>query len=228
MFSAAVNKSKPLEEVIEEEYGHLLEHLPDLLELRRKYDAYKEERQLLDYDDLLVKLRDLLSHNQDVRARLSGQYRYIMVDEYQDTNALQAEIVLLLADEHKNVMAVGDDAQSIYSFRGANFRNIMDFPQCFPGTRIIAIERNYRSTQPILDMTNAIIARARERHLKNLWTSKANGLRPALVAAENERYQSRFVCQRVLELREEGVPLSDVAVLFRSSFHSFDLEVELA
>jgi DNA helicase-2/ATP-dependent DNA helicase PcrA len=228
MFSAAVNKSRPLEELIEDDYGHLLEHLGDLVELCVRYRAYKEERQLLDYDDLLVKLRDLLSLNPEIRTRLSHRYRYVMVDEYQDTNALQAEIVLLLAGEHKNVMAVGDDAQSIYSFRGANFRNIMDFPKRFPGTRIIAIEQNYRSTQPILDMTNAIIVQAREKHLKKLWTSKTRGRQPALVAAENERYQSRFVCQRVLELREEGVSLADVAVLFRSSFHSFDLEVELA
>jgi len=135
--------------------------------------------------------------------------------------------VRLLAAAHSNVMAVGDDAQSIYSFRGANFRNIMDFPGLFPGARLIALEENYRSTQPILDLTNAIIAQARERHAKQLFTSKSSGACPILVAAENEQYQSRFVCQRILELREEGVPLNDIAVLFRSSFHSFDLEIEL-
>src|SRR5262249_49926776 len=127
-----------------------------------------------------------------------------------------------------NVMVVGDDAQSIYSFRGANFRNIMDFPQLFPGARIIALEENYRSTQPILDLTNVIIARARESYTKQLFTTNATGTAPILVAAENEQFQSRFICQRVLELREEGVPLDEVAVLFRSSFHSFDLELELA
>jgi len=175
-----------------------------------------------------VKLRDLLQANADVRDRLSRTYGYIMVDEYQDTNALQAEIVRLLASSHGNVMAVGDDAQSIYSFRGANFRNIMDFPTLFPGTRVIALEENYRSTQPVLDVTNAIIAPARERYTKTLFTSKQDGVSPILVAAENEQYQSRFVCQRILELREEGTPLQDIAVLFRSSFHSFDLEIELA
>jgi DNA helicase-2/ATP-dependent DNA helicase PcrA len=228
MYSMAVNKSRPLPQLVEDHYTHLLDHLPDLLELLERYAAYKAERQLLDYDDLLVKLRELLSSSSEVRQRLSRMYRYVMVDEYQDTNALQADIIRLLGGEHGNVMAVGDDAQSIYSFRGANFRNIMDFPSLFPGTRIIALEENYRSTQPILDLTNALIERARERYTKNLFTAKAAGSVPILVAAENEQYQSRFVCQRILELREEGVPLSDMAVLFRSSFHSFDLEIELA
>jgi len=123
---------------------------------------------------------------------------------------------------------VGDDPQSIYSFRGANFRNIMDFPKEFPGARIISLEENYRSTQPILNFTNEIIRRAKERYEKNLFSSKEAGDAPLLVQAESEQAQSRFVCQKVLELREEGVPLWDIAVLFRSSFHSFDLEIELA
>lgn len=228
MFSMAVNKSRQLPELIEEEYGHLLEHLSDLLELQERYRHYKAQRQLVDYDDLLVKLQDLLAADADTRQRLSQRYRFIMVDEYQDTNALQAAIVRLLAAVHDNVMAVGDDAQSIYSFRGASFRNIMDFPTLFPSTRVIALEENYRSTQPILTLTNAIIAAAPERYTKNLFTSKADGAVPLLVVAENEQYQSRFVCQRILELREEGVPLNDMAVLFRSSFHSFDLELELS
>jgi DNA helicase-2/ATP-dependent DNA helicase PcrA len=227
MFSMAVNKSVPFPRLVEEEYSHLLDHLADLTELSGRYAAYKRERQLLDYDDLLVRLRELLDANGEIRQRLSRTYHHIMVDEYQDTNALQAKIVRLLATEHDNVMAVGDDAQSIYSFRGANFRNIMDFPTLFPGTRIIALEENYRSTPGILDLTNAIIDRARERYTKNLFTAKAPGAVPILVAAENEHYQSRFVCQRILELREEGVPLNGIAVLFRSSFHSFDLEIEL-
>ena len=150
-----------------------------------------------------------------------------MVDEYQDTNHLQAEIVRLLAATHDNVAVVGDDAQSIYSFRGANFRNIMDFPKHFPGARIIKLEENYRSTQPILNLTNEIIQRAKEGYDKRLFTSKSSGARPKLVQAGSEQMQSQFVCQKILELREEGVPLWDIAVLFRSSFHSFDLEVEL-
>ena len=227
MFSMAVNKSRALAELIDSEYPHLLECAADLLELQAHYTAYKHERQLLDYDDLLVKLRDLLVDRESVRQRLSQQYRFVMVDEYQDTNALQAEIVHLLAAAHDNVMVVGDEAQSIYSFRGANFRNIMDFVTWFPTARVIKLEENYRSTQPILNVTNAIISRARESFGKALFTSKTGGDAPLLVMAETEQFQSRFVCQRILELREEGVPLPEIAVLFRSSFHSFDLEIEL-
>jgi DNA helicase-2/ATP-dependent DNA helicase PcrA len=124
-------------------------------------------------------------------------------------------------------MAVGDDAQSIYSFRGANFRNIMDFPRLFPGTRIIRLEENYRSTQPVLDLANAIINQAAEKYTKNLHTPRTGGVAPLLVQGADEQTQSRFVCQRILELREEGLPLSEIAVLFRSSYHSFDLELEL-
>ena len=150
-----------------------------------------------------------------------------MVDEYQDTNRLQADIVRLLAHSHDNVMAVGDDAQSIYSFRGATVRNIFEFPDLFPGTKVIKLEENYRSTQPILDLSNEIILQAKESYTKNLFTRREAGIRPVLVEADSERYQSRFVGQKILELHESGVPLPEIAVLFRSSFHSFDLEIEL-
>ncbi len=228
IFSMAVNKSRRLEDLLEDEYIHLLDHGEDLAQLQQRYAAYKAEQQLLDYDDLLLHLRRLLLEAEPVRQRLGQQYRYLMVDEYQDTNRLQAEIVRLLACGHDNVMAVGDDAQSIYSFRGADFRNIMEFPALFAGTRIITLEENYRSTQSILDVTNAIIERARERYTKKLFTRRPGGTPPLLVAGDEEQHQSRFVCQRILELREEGVPLHEIAVLFRSSFHSFDLEIELA
>ncbi|MFQ5684252.1 MAG: ATP-dependent helicase [Candidatus Binatia bacterium] len=228
IYSMAVNKQLDIPDLVERDYPHLCDSLEDLLELYGRYRAYKSEKILLDYDDLLTKLKDLLAAHENVRARLSDTYRFVMVDEYQDTNYLQAKIIRLLAATHDNVMVVGDDAQSIYSFRGANFRNIMDFPKEFPGTRMISLEENYRSTQPILSFSNEIIQRARERYEKNLFTCKEDGDTPLLVQAESEQMQSRFVCQRVLELREEGVPLWDIAVLFRSSFHSFDLEIELA
>ncbi len=228
MYSMAINKAVPVAMLIESDYPHLIEHSEELLALAARYTQYKRDNQLADYDDLLVRTHELLRDHEDVRRRLSLAHRYIMVDEYQDTNALQAQIVRLLASEHDNVLVVGDDAQSIYSFRGADFRNIMDFPSLFPGTRVLPLEENYRSTQPILDLTNTVIAAARERYTKNLFTRKPGGAAPILVAAESERFQSRFVCQRVLELREEGVPLHNLAVLFRSSFHSFDLELELA
>jgi DNA helicase-2/ATP-dependent DNA helicase PcrA len=150
-----------------------------------------------------------------------------MVDEYQDTNKIQAKIVKLLASTHHNIMAVGDEAQSIYSFRGANYKNIIEFPEHFPGTTIIKLEENYRSVQPILNLTNTIIKQARDSFQKHLFTRKNGGDPPALIAASSEHQQSQFVAQRILELREEGIPLSDIAVLFRASYHSFDLELEL-
>ncbi len=228
IFSMALNKQWTIPDLVERDYPHLGDSLEALLHLYELYVEYKKTKSLLDYDDLLIKLKDLLASDSDIRNRLSDTYRFIMVDEYQDTNRLQAEIVRRLAATHDNVMVVGDDAQSIYSFRGANFRNIMDFPKDFPGTRVISLEENYRSTQPILNLTNEIIRRAQERYEKTLYTRRAEGDTALLVRAESEQMQSRFVCQKVLELREEGVPLWDIAVLFRSSFHSFDLEIELA
>jgi DNA helicase-2/ATP-dependent DNA helicase PcrA len=228
IFSMAVNKQTTVPDLLEREYPHLYDSLDDLLRLYERYVDYKTTKALLDYDDLLTKLKDLLGTQEEVRRRLSQIYQFIMVDEYQDTNSLQAQIIRLLAATHNNVAVVGDDAQSIYSFRGANFRNIMDFPEAFPETRIIKLEENYRSTQPILNLTNKIIQLAKERYDKRLFTHKEEGGTPVLVQAESEQMQSRFVCQKILELREEGVPLWDIAVLFRSSFHSFDLELELA
>jgi DNA helicase-2/ATP-dependent DNA helicase PcrA len=228
IFSMAVNKQTSVPQLIDNEYPHLCESLDDLVRLYEGYAEYKAAKTLVDYDDLLTKVKQLLESHEEVRRRLSETYRFIMVDEYQDTNPLQAQIVRLLATAHENVAVVGDDAQSIYSFRGADFRNIMDFPEAFPGARIVKLEENYRSTQPILNLTNEIIARAKERYEKKLYTRKRVGDTPLLVQAESEQMQSRFVCQKILELREEGVPLWDMAVLFRSSFHSFDLEIELA
>ena len=228
IFSMTHNKQSRLNDLLELEYPHLIDVNFELSELYRRYVDYKTTKSLLDYDDLLLKLRDLLAGHAEVRQRLSDNYRYIMVDEYQDTNHLQDKIVRLLATTHENVAVVGDDAQSIYSFRGANFRNIMDFPKQFPSARIIKLEENYRSTQPILNLTNEIIQRAKEGYEKRLFTRKSVGTRPKLVQAGSEQMQSQFVRQKILELREEGVPLWDIAVLFRSSFHSFDLEIELA
>jgi DNA helicase-2/ATP-dependent DNA helicase PcrA len=228
IFSKCENTLKTLEEVVLEEFSHFSEHLEDLAKLRRAYDAAKRQRQLLDYDDLLVRLRELLSDQEGARRAISATFRYILVDEYQDTNRLQADLIRKLASTHDNVMVVGDDSQSIYAFRGATFRNIMDFPTLFPGATIYKLEENYRSTQPILNLANEIIQGAAEKFSKHLFTRKLDGPLPALVQAGGENTQSRFVAQKILELREEGVPLDEIAVLFRSSFHSFDLEIELS
>jgi len=149
------------------------------------------------------------------------------VDEYQDTNTIQAQIICKLAGPTSNVMVVGDDSQSIYSFRGANFQNIMEFPNLFQNATIIKLEENYRSTQPILDLTNDVIANSPQRYTKTLFTRKSEGEKPVFIETQSENDQSRFVCQRILELREEGVDLNEMAVLVRSGWHSNDLEIEL-
>lgn len=228
MISKCVNTLQGLDDVVLGEFAHFSEHLEDLDKLWRAYEADKRTRQLLDYDDLLVKLRELLSTDEAVRQTVSHRFRYILVDEYQDTNRLQADIIRKLAATHDNVMVVGDDSQSIYAFRGATFRNIMDFPTLFPESRLYKLEENYRSTQPILNVANDIIRGASEKYTKQLFTRKLDGPLPALVQAAGENAQSRFITQKILELREEGVPLDEVAILFRSSFHSFDLEIELS
>ncbi len=228
IFSKCANTLRSLEDVVLEEFTHFSEHLEALRKLFVLFEGTKSKRQLLDYDDLLVKLRDLLTSDEAARRIISQRYRYVLVDEYQDTNRLQAELVRSLAATHDNVMVVGDDSQSIYGFRGATFRNIMDFPALFPGASVYKLEENYRSTQPILNLANEIIQRATEKYTKQLFTRLTEGPLPVLVEAGGENTQSRFVAQKILELREEGVPLKDIAVLFRSSFHSFDLEIELA
>ncbi|RPH76119.1 MAG: ATP-dependent helicase, partial [Nitrospiraceae bacterium] len=228
MFSKAENTLRPLDEIVVEEFDHFSDHLEALGQLQRGYQASKRQRQLVDYDDLLVLLRRLVMEDEGVWRTISSLYRYILVDEYQDTNRLQADVVRHLASTHQNVMVVGDDAQSIYAFRGATFKNIMEFPSLFPGTTIYKLEENYRSTQPILNLANTIIEAATEKYSKHLFTRKLDGPLPVLVEAAGENAQSRFIAQKILELREEGVPLGEMAVLFRSSFHSFDLEIELS
>ncbi len=228
IFSMAVNKRISLEEVVTEEYPHFLDDLEDLARLFEHYVRYKQEHQLMDYDDLLVNWYRVLKGFPEVRREIGRRFEFIMVDEYQDTNALQAEIVRFMAEEHGNVMVVGDDSQSIYAFRGANFKNIIKFPKLFPGTKIIKLEENYRSRQPILDLANTVIEYAKEKYTKCLFTRLEGGNIPVLYKARDEADQSRFIADRILELREEGVPLSEIAVLFRSAYHSFDLELELA
>ena len=228
MVSKSANTLRSLDKIILDEFGHFADHMEDLGRLQQAYQAAKRQKQLLDYDDLLVMLRQLLLLDESARTTISRQYRYILVDEYQDTNRLQAEVIRQLASTHNNVMIVGDDSQSIYGFRGATFKNIMEFPTLFPGTTMYKLEENYRSTQPILNLANCIIDEAAEKYTKRLFTRKIDGPLPSLVEAAGENTQSRFIAQKILELREEGVPLSEVAVLFRSSFHSFDLEIELS
>ena len=227
IFSKSVNRAETLEQVLTREYEQFLQYQVELAELREHYNSYKGQHQMLDFDDLLLYLSRLLKEEQEVCSQLSTQYRYLLVDEYQDTNRLQAEIVQALATSHQNVMVVGDDSQSIYSFRGAHFRNILDFPKLFPQTSVLKLEENYRSPQPVLDLANGIIQSARQKYTKCLYTHKDKGERPWLVRPEDESAQSDYICGKIKELQFNGVSLKEIAVLFRASYHSFDLEVAL-
>ena len=215
-------------EVLGREYQQFLQYQKELAELWMQYTTYKSEHHLMDFDDLLVYLSQLLRKHKDVCLELSSQYRYVLVDEYQDTNRLQADIVESLATAHRNVMVVGDDSQSIYSFRGAHFRNILDFPKLFPECRLFKLEENYRSPQPILDLANGIIESAGQKYTKCLYTNRTDGPIPLLTRPMDEAAQSEYICEKVKELQLQGIDLREMAVLFRASFHSFDLEVALS
>jgi len=228
IFSMMVNKVSSMKKVLSQSYPQFLDARADLEALFKAFDEFKRGRNMLTYDDLLSRLRESLEASNELRERLSDQYRYIMVDEYQDTNKLQAQIVRLMTATHNNVAVVGDEFQSIYSFRGATHRNMLNFPKLFPAAQVIKLEENFRSTQPILDVANAIIGDVKESYKKRLFTRLNGGESPVVVSARDENEQSRFVAQRIDELREAGVPLNDIAVLFRSSSHSFDLEIELS
>lgn len=225
--SASVNKQSSVAEVIKSEYPQYTDEIESIQTVIAAYGAYKYKHNLVDYDDLLLYLLELLRSHRNVREELNRRHLYVMVDEYQDTNLIQHSIVLHLGGPKRNILAVGDDAQGIYSFRGAHHRNILDFPKSFDDCSVITLEQNYRSTQEILRFTNEVISRSAERFDKKLHSHRFGGDLPAILNTGNENTQSEFVASRIVELREEGIPLEDMAVLFRSGFHSYDLELEL-
>ncbi|MCE5204094.1 MAG: ATP-dependent helicase, partial [Actinomycetia bacterium] len=227
IYSRCVNSQSPLDDVLGRAFPWCREQADDLKRLFATFVDLKEAQHVLDYDDLLVFWRGLLA-DPDAGARVRERFDAVLVDEYQDTNALQADIVALLRPDGSGVTAVGDDAQAIYGFRAATVRNILDFPSRFPGATVLTLTRNYRSTQPLLDATNRIIACAEERYDKDLFTDRQGGSRPALVTCQDETEQTSFVIDRVLEHREAGTELARQAVLFRASHHSAALELELA
>ncbi len=229
IYSKAINKNMTAQAIIESEYKQFEHCLEKVTEISKEYTNYKRENSLLDYDDLLLYLKILLSSNDSLRKKISNQYKYILVDEYQDTNTIQSDIIKLLASEHNNVMAVGDDSQSIYSFRGANFKNILEFPHTFPNTKIIKLEQNYRSSQNILSLANEILKKAKEKYSKNLFSVIENPNKPALICSSDIQTEAEFIAQRVLELtEEENISLNDIAVLARSARMTYNLEIELA
>ena len=228
IYSKSINKVTPTKQIIADEFPQFGHCGDKIIEVHKAYVAYKRENSVLDYDDLLLYIKLLLENNEGLRKRLSNEYQYIMVDEYQDTNTLQADVIRLLASEHNNIMAVGDDAQSIYSFRGANYRNILDFPNIFENTKIIKLEQNYRSTQNILKLTNEIISKAKEKYTKNLFSNIVSPQIPALICAKDTQMEADFICQRILELLDEDISLSDICVLTRNARMSYNLEIELS
>ena len=227
IYSRHLNTERPVERILHEDYAQFVEFLSDIVRIFAEYTTRKSERNLVDYDDLLIFWAMMLEQAPSLADKISGLYDHVLVDEYQDTNLLQARILRGLCRHHMNITVVGDDAQSIYSFRGAHFRNILDFPKQFANARIVALEQNYRSTQPILDVTNTLISRALERFTKTLWTERGGSDAAWLVTARDEQQQTRFVVDRILELHENGTPLREIAVLVRAGYMSADLEIEL-
>ena len=227
ILSKSANLQKPVSEFITEEYGQFIELASHISSLTRLYTEYKKENQLMDYDDLILNLRKLLVENEEVCSEMGQRYRYVMVDEYQDTNTIQADIVKWLVHDHRNIMVVGDDSQSIYSFRGANYRNMFDFPEQFPEAGIIKLEENYRSTQPILTFTNSLMGQASEQFTKCLFTQRKGGKRPKVVDTRTAHGQAVYISRYIKEQVQEGIPLDNFAILFRAAYHSFELEAEL-
>ena len=228
MSSFVANTLVPLGDVLDERFPDFIDDEELIGEVLSLYARRKRQKQLLDYDDLLGGLLTLLREHESVRDRLSEQFLHVLVDEYQDTNAIQGEIVDLLGARHRNVCVVGDDSQSIYSFRGARFENMVGFRDRYPDLREIRLETNYRSTPEILRLANASIARNTRRLPKELRASRPSGYKPAIVPCRDHLMQSRFIAEYVLHLLDEGRTLEDVAVLYRSHWHSTEIQLELS
>jgi DNA helicase-2/ATP-dependent DNA helicase PcrA len=227
MFSMAVNTGRSIPEILARNYDYFSPLTPQIVALHDAYQTRKRESNGMDFDDLLARWLQLLRDHADLRELYQRRFRFLLVDEYQDTNRLQSDLIDLLAAAHRNVMVVGDDSQSIYSWRGANFANILEFPKRYPGAAVYKIEVNYRSTPEILALANAAIAANARQFAKQLTPARKPGARPALIVCEDAGQQAAFVAQRALELREEGVPLQAMCVLYRSHFHALELQLEL-
>jgi DNA helicase-2/ATP-dependent DNA helicase PcrA len=223
----SVNTRRPIDELVFERYPFFYELLDDIRAVAEHYRKRKRELNAMDFDDLLFYWETLLREHREVRARYGEQFRHILVDEYQDTNRIQADIVDLLAEGHGNIMVVGDDSQSIYSFRGANFANILTFPERYPKARVFKLEINYRSTPQILHLANTSILNNRVQFPKELQTVRPAGPIPSLVPTQGTMDQAAFVAQKVAEIRDGGIPLSQIAVLYRAHYHSMELQMEL-
>ncbi|MFN2542202.1 MAG: ATP-dependent helicase, partial [Chthoniobacterales bacterium] len=229
LFSFVVNTETPLEELLAEKFPYFLPLLDQIRDVHARYEKKKKATNSVDFDDLLEKTLSMLQQHEEIAAVYRRQFQFILVDEYQDTNKIQADFIDVLARDHRNVMVVGDDAQSIYSWRGANFKNILEFPKRYPDARVFKIEMNYRSVPEILEVANAAIAANVEQFRKNLApTRDSPGVKPAVVALNDGSEQAQFVAQRILELRDEDVDLNEIAVLYRAHYHALELQLELS
>jgi len=229
IFSFVVNTETPLEELLAEKFPYFLPLLDKMKDVQARYEKKKKATNSVDFDDLLEKTLTMLQKHENIAQVYHRQFQFILVDEYQDTNKIQADLIDLLASEHRNVMVVGDDAQSIYSWRGANFQNILEFPKRYPDAQIFKIEMNYRSVPEVLEVANAAIAANVDQFQKNLQpVRESNSVKPAVVALNDGSEQAQFVAQRILELRDEDVDLNEIAVLYRAHYHALELQLELS
>jgi len=227
IFSLTANTHKSTEELVGGQFSYFSQFAAQIADLAKRYTARKRATNAMDFDDLLALWLKLLQDNAELREHYQRRFQFILVDEYQDTNKLQSDLIDLLAAKHHNVTVVGDDAQSIYAWRGANFANILEFPKRYPGAKVFKIETNYRSTPEILNVANAAIAANVNQFAKELAPARKSGVKPALVACQDAGQQAAFIAQRALELRDEGVSLNNIAVLYRSHFHALELQLEL-
>ncbi|HEX3719506.1 MAG TPA: UvrD-helicase domain-containing protein [Verrucomicrobiae bacterium] len=228
IFSLATNRDEPVETVIKTQFDYFAGIIPEIANARERYAERKNAANTMDFDDLLVLWLKLLRDNESIREEQQRRFQFILVDEYQDTNRIQGELIDLLAARHHNVMVVGDDSQSIYSWRGAHFQNIIKFPERYEKAAVYRIEINYRSTPEILNVANAAIAANVNQFAKHLTPARRSGPKPVLMPCMTGSEQASFVAQRILELREEGRELNKMAVLYRSHFHALELQLELS
>jgi DNA helicase-2/ATP-dependent DNA helicase PcrA len=229
IFSFVINTERSMEELLSEKFPYFLPLLEQIKDVQARYERKKKATNSLDFDDLLEKTLRMLVEHEHIARVYRRQFQFILVDEYQDTNKIQADFIDLLAREHQNVMVVGDDAQSIYSWRGANFQNILEFPNRYPKAQVFRIELNYRSVPEILEVANSAIAANVKQFKKNLSATRdSKAMKPALIALNDGSEQAQFVAQRILELRDEGVELNEIAVLYRAHYHAVELQLELS
>ena len=229
IFSFVINTETPIDALLAEKFPYFLPLLEQIKDVHARYEKKKKNTNSMDFDDLLEKTLRMLKEHEHIANFYRRQFQFILVDEYQDTNKIQADFIDTLASEHRNVMVVGDDAQSIYSWRGANFKNILAFPERYPDAQVFKIELNYRSVPEILRVANAAIAANVKQFRKELAATRpSNSFRPAVVGLNDGSEQARFIAQRILELRDEGVALDDIAVLYRAHYHAIELQLELS